>query len=183
MAPLRSKQPDYTPTIDLQLYRWGLDCRMVELSDITDVALPPKHQMVKAVTDSINYHFDTTRGRSGQHALHSTLTAAKIHVSNLPTEAVVTADGPDGVRATTMGNETATFAATRKVVLSLTSPLSLIYATTLRKITIHLMPDPINRFHPVHVVNNFNFNLISSISAGPNHPNRHNTCTRVPVRQ
>jgi hypothetical protein len=43
-----------------------------------------------------------------------------------------------------MGEAGATFKDTRKTVLSLTSPLSLLYATTPEKVTIHLMPDPIN---------------------------------------
>jgi hypothetical protein len=43
-----------------------------------------------------------------------------------------------------MGNETASFTDTRKVVNRLTtSPLPLLYATTLQKITIPMMPDPI----------------------------------------
>jgi hypothetical protein len=42
-----------------------------------------------------------------------------------------------------MGEADATFKHTRKVVLSLTSPLSLLYATTLQKIIIHLTSDPI----------------------------------------
>jgi hypothetical protein len=48
------------------------------------------------------------------------------------------------VGAIAMGNEAATFTDTRKVVLSLSSPRPLLYATTLQKITIHVMPDPIN---------------------------------------
>jgi hypothetical protein len=43
-----------------------------------------------------------------------------------------------------MGHEAAIFTDTRKVVLSLTFPLPLLYATNLKKITIHVMPDPIN---------------------------------------
>jgi hypothetical protein len=42
-----------------------------------------------------------------------------------------------------MDNADATFTDTQKVILSLTSSRSLIYATTLRKITIRLVPDPI----------------------------------------
>jgi hypothetical protein len=43
-----------------------------------------------------------------------------------------------------MGSADTTITDTRKVVLSLTSLLALLYATTLRKIRIHVMPDPIN---------------------------------------
>jgi hypothetical protein len=43
-----------------------------------------------------------------------------------------------------MGEADATFKYTRKVVLSLTSPLPLLYATTLKNITIHLTSAPIN---------------------------------------
>jgi hypothetical protein len=100
--------------------------------------------MATTVTNSINYHLDTVRGRSGLHALHSTLTAARIDVTNFSTEAVLSANGPDGVGDIAMAKEDATFYDTRKVVLSLTYPLPLLYAIVLRKITIHIMPDPIN---------------------------------------
>jgi hypothetical protein len=116
---------------------------MVELSDCTAFALPPADHMATAVTDSLNY-LDTKKGWTGLNALHSSLTAAGIGASNFPTEAALTTDGPDGVRAIAIGNETATFVGTRKVVLSLSAPLPLLYATTLQKITIHVMPDPIN---------------------------------------
>jgi hypothetical protein len=43
-----------------------------------------------------------------------------------------------------MGEADATFRHTHKVVLSLTSPLPLLYAITLKKITIYLTSDPIN---------------------------------------
>jgi hypothetical protein len=36
------------------------------------------------------------------------------------------------------------FTDTRKVVISLTSPLALLYTTILTKLRIHRMPDPIN---------------------------------------
>jgi hypothetical protein len=52
-----------------------------------------------------------------------------------------------------MGNEDTTFTDTNKVVLSLTSPLPLLCATTLQEITIHMMSDLINprflRIYPV----------------------------------
>jgi hypothetical protein len=52
-----------------------------------------------------------------------------------------------------MGSADSTFTDTRKVVLSPTSPLPLLYVTTLRKITIHLMPGPINpRFLQIFLV-------------------------------
>jgi hypothetical protein len=43
-----------------------------------------------------------------------------------------------------MGSADSTSTDTRKVVLSLTSPLPPHVATTLQKLTIHMMPDPIN---------------------------------------
>jgi hypothetical protein len=47
-----------------------------------------------------------------------------------------------------MGTADKYFPDTRKAVISLTSPLALLYATTLTKLRIHLMPNPINtRIH------------------------------------
>jgi hypothetical protein len=81
---------------------------------------------------------------AGQHALQSSLTAW-IDTTNFSTEAALTADGPDGLGYVAMGNEDATFTDTRKVVVSLTSPLPLLYAIiTLQKTNVHMMPDPIN---------------------------------------
>jgi hypothetical protein len=52
---LRTTLPDYIHTIDRQFYIWGLDCRMVELSDFTDFILPLADEMATVVTDSLNY--------------------------------------------------------------------------------------------------------------------------------
>jgi hypothetical protein len=35
-APLRTTLPNYTPIVDRQFCKWGLDCRMVELSNFTN---------------------------------------------------------------------------------------------------------------------------------------------------
>jgi hypothetical protein len=53
-GPLRKTLPDHTPTVDRQLYKWGLDFRMVELSDFADFIVPPANQMATTVTDSLN---------------------------------------------------------------------------------------------------------------------------------
>jgi hypothetical protein len=47
---------------------------MVELSDSTDVIMSPTDQMAKTNTDSLNFHLDIARGKTGLHALRSTLT-------------------------------------------------------------------------------------------------------------
>jgi hypothetical protein len=117
---------------------------MIEVSDFKDFILPPADQMATTVTDSLNYQLEIAKGQTGQHALHSSLTAAGIDATSFPTEVALTTDGPDGVGANAMVNEAATFTDTRKVVASRTSPLPLLHATTLQKITIHLMPDPIH---------------------------------------
>jgi hypothetical protein len=142
--PLRTTLPNYTPTIDRHFYIWGLNRCMDTLSNLTDSSLPPTDEMATTVTDSLNYHPNATKGRTILHTLHSSLTAAGIEASSFPTKAPLATDGPDGVGVITMGNEDATFTDTRKVVISLTSTLSLLYATALQKLTIHLMPDPIN---------------------------------------
>jgi hypothetical protein len=115
--PPRTTLPCYTPTVDL---------------------------MATVATNSLNYHLNTAKGHSGLHALHSFLTATGIDATGFPTHAALTTDGPDGVGAIAMGNEAATFPETLKIVLSLTSPLYLLYATTLQKMSIHMIPDPIN---------------------------------------
>jgi hypothetical protein len=52
-----------------------------------------------------------------------------------------------------MGTTDYSFTGIRKVLLSLTSALSLLYATTLNKIRIHLVPDMINpRFMRIYRV-------------------------------
>jgi hypothetical protein len=84
--------------------------------------------MATAGTDSLHYHVNTTKSRTGLHALHTSLTTW-IDVACFCTEAALTADGPDGVGDIAMGNEAATFTDTRKVVLSLTIPF--LYASTL----------------------------------------------------
>jgi hypothetical protein len=122
MDPLRKTLPDYTPIVDRQFYIRGLDCRMVDLSDLKDFILPPADEIATAVTDSLNYHLGTVKGRTRLHALHSSLTAAGIDATIFPTEAALTTDGPDGVGAIAVDNEAATFTDTRKVALSLTSP-------------------------------------------------------------
>jgi hypothetical protein len=104
-APLRTTLPNYTPTVDRQFYVWGLDCRMVELSNSTDFILPPADHMATAVTDSRNYHPNTATSKSGLHALHSSLIAAGIDASSFPTGPALTTDGPDGVGAIAMGNK------------------------------------------------------------------------------
>jgi hypothetical protein len=112
---------------------------MVELSNLPEFILLPAAQMAIAVTDSLNFHLITAKGHTRLHGLPSSLDA-----SGFPTEAALTTDGPDGVGAIATGNEVDTFTDTRKVVLRLTSPFPLLHATALQKITIPLMPDPIN---------------------------------------
>jgi hypothetical protein len=99
--------------------------------------------MATAVIDSIYYHRVTARGRTCLHNLYSTLIAAGIDVPNYHTKPEIATDGPNGVGAIAMGEPEAIFKDTRKVVLSLTSPLSL-YAAIFKKITVHLSSYPIN---------------------------------------
>jgi hypothetical protein len=87
MAPLRKTLPAYTPTVDRKFSIWGLNCRMVDLSDLTDYILPPAYKMARAITDSLNYHLNTTKGRNVLHAMRSNLTALGINVTSFPTGA------------------------------------------------------------------------------------------------
>jgi hypothetical protein len=59
--PLRTTLSSYTPTIDRQFYKWGVGCRMVELSNFTGSILPSADQMATAVTDSLNYHLNIAK--------------------------------------------------------------------------------------------------------------------------
>jgi hypothetical protein len=70
-----------------------------------------------------------------------------VDVTKNQAPATLTTEGPDGAGAIAMGTWDNTFTDitdTRNLVLSLTSPLALLYATTLRKNRIHLMPDSMN---------------------------------------
>jgi hypothetical protein len=142
LAPLHSRQTDYTPNIPRRFYCWGLDYSMVEHSDLSDYILPPADKMATAVIDSNNCHLDTARGRTCLHNLSSSLAAAGIDVSNYQIEAALTTGGPEGVGAIAMGEADDIFKDTRKNVFSLTSPLPPL--CLLKKITIHLTSDSIN---------------------------------------
>jgi hypothetical protein len=54
---------------------------MVEKSDFTNSILPPADKMAVAVTDSLNYHLDTARGKTTLQALLSSLTAIGVNVT------------------------------------------------------------------------------------------------------
>jgi hypothetical protein len=95
---------------------------MVELSYFTEFILPPADEMATTVTDSLNYRLDTAIGKTGLHALHSTLVSGEVDVANFPTEATLTADGPDETGDIAMGSEATTFIDARKVVLSRVAP-------------------------------------------------------------
>jgi hypothetical protein len=146
LFPLHMRQTDYIPNVPRKLYRWGFDCIKGKKAYLSNFILPPADKMATAVTaDFINCHMDTAQGRICLHTLYSSMTAAGIDDPNHHTEAALTTDGLDGVNAIAMDEADANFKDTQKAVLSLTPPLSLLYfATTLKKITIHLTPDPIN---------------------------------------
>jgi hypothetical protein len=121
-APLHTALHNYTPTVNRQLFKRGLDCRIVELSNFADFIIPQTDHMAIALIDSLNYHMNIGKGMSGLHDLHSSLTTPRIDDPGFPTQAALSTDGPDGVGAIATGNEAATFTDTRKVVISLTSP-------------------------------------------------------------
>jgi hypothetical protein len=100
--------------------------------------------MVVAVTDSMHYHLDTARGKTSLRAFLSSLTAARVDITQHEATATLITEGPNGFGAIAMDTADNSFTDTRKVVISLISPLALLYATTLTKVWIHLMPDPIN---------------------------------------
>jgi hypothetical protein len=78
---------------------------MVENFDLSNFILPPADKMAVAVTDSLNDHLDTTRGkRTLQALLSSSLTTAGVNVTTRQAEAVLTTDGPDGAVAIAMGS-------------------------------------------------------------------------------
>jgi hypothetical protein len=105
---------------------------MIESSGSTNFILPPANKMVMAVTDFLNYRLNTARGRTVLHVPLSSLTADGVDVTRHQAAATLTTEGLDGVGAIAMGTADNTFTDTRKVVLSLTSPITLLYATTIR---------------------------------------------------
>jgi hypothetical protein len=113
-------------------------------TDFTNTILPVAENIVIAVTEILNYHFTTFRGQNSLHNLSSSLTAAGVDVPIHPIAATLTTDGPDGVGTIAMESAGGSFTDTRKAFLSHTSPLHVLYAITLKKITIRLMPDAIN---------------------------------------
>jgi hypothetical protein len=64
LAPLHSKQTDYIPIVSRLFYRWGLDYSIVEKSDFANFILPSADNMAVVVTDSMDYHLDTARGKT-----------------------------------------------------------------------------------------------------------------------
>jgi hypothetical protein len=54
-ASLHSKQTKYIPTIDRSFYLRGLECRIVEASDIKNFILPLTGNIVVDITYSPNY--------------------------------------------------------------------------------------------------------------------------------
>jgi hypothetical protein len=129
---------------------YNSDCSKVEKSDFTNFIRPPANMMAVVVIDSLNYNLDNARGRTTLQALLISLTAAGINVTSHQVEARLTTDGPDGAGAISMGSASSTFTNTRKVVYSLASPLPFLITTTdtLKRVTIHMMPDPINPWFP-----------------------------------
>jgi hypothetical protein len=81
LASLHNKQTECIPIFNKLLYRRGLDCGLIETSRFTNFIVPPADNMVVAVTDSLNYHLDTARGKTTLHALLSSFTAVGLDVS------------------------------------------------------------------------------------------------------
>jgi hypothetical protein len=72
------------------------------------------------------------------------LTDVGIDTSLYTTELALTREGPNENGALSLGAVDSTFTDDQKLVLSLTSPLSLLYATCFRTITLHFKPDPVS---------------------------------------
>jgi hypothetical protein len=81
LVPLHIKQTDYTPTANRLFYRWDLDWSMVENSDIANFILLSADNMAVAIKDSLNYHFDTARGKTTLQGLLCTLTTVGVNVT------------------------------------------------------------------------------------------------------
>jgi hypothetical protein len=98
---------------------------MVEPSKFTDFILPRADHMATTVTDSLNYNFNTAKGKTGLHDPYSSLTAVGIDASCCLAEAAITTDRPDGVGSIAMGYKADTFTDTRKAQRNAltTSPL------------------------------------------------------------
>jgi hypothetical protein len=115
-----------------------MDCWLIETSGFTNFVLPPADIMALAVTDFLNYRLDTARGKTSLLVLQSSLTATRVDITQHDATATLTTDEPDETGVTAMGTADNSLTDTRKVAISLISPLAL------PKIRIHVMPDPIN---------------------------------------
>jgi hypothetical protein len=105
------------------------------------------------VTDSLNCGFATTHGQVSLDNRLSSLTVASLDVSTHTTEVTLIADGPNGVGAIIKGSAEPSLADTLNLVLSLTSILPFVYASTLTHFNIHHMRGPISpRFFRVYRV-------------------------------
>jgi hypothetical protein len=118
-----------------------MDCRLIDTSGFTNFIQPAADEMVVAVTDSLSYHLDTARVTTTLHALLSSLTAVGVNVTQHQATATPITEGPDGAGTIAMGTADNYFTDTRKIVLSLTSPLAPLNATTFRNNRIHLKPN------------------------------------------
>jgi hypothetical protein len=93
--------------------------------------------MAIAVTDSMKYHLDTSRGRNTLQASLSSLTSAGVNITTHQSEAALASNGPDGAGALAMSLADSTFTDTRKVAVSLTSPLPLLFAAIFKNYHSH----------------------------------------------
>jgi hypothetical protein len=95
-------------------------------------------------TDSITHDSATESDKLGLTNLLDKLTTAEINTSTYGTELILTSEGQDGNGTLSLGAVDYIFTGNRKPILSLTSPLSLLYAISLKKITAHLTPESIS---------------------------------------
>jgi hypothetical protein len=118
---------------------------MVETSEFKRFVLPTAAELGKSITDYATNDLATqSRHERQAQPLHH-LMATCIDTFSFGTVINLTNDGPHGYGgAISLGAEDSAFTDNRKRVLSLTSPLPLLYATSLKKIIVHLMPDPVN---------------------------------------
>jgi hypothetical protein len=117
---------------------------MVEAKNVESFVVPPTEQLGKAITDSIIKELAAESDKLRLKHMLDKITAEGIDTSTYNTEFNLTTKGPNGSGTHSLGTEDSTFTDNRKLALSLLSSLSLLYATSLKKVTVHLKPGPVS---------------------------------------
>jgi hypothetical protein len=74
------------PLVDKSFYRWGLDCRVIEVSDLENFILPPAEKQGMAIIGSLTSDLAIHRGRLRLTNLLTDPTTVGVAIAFLSTE-------------------------------------------------------------------------------------------------